>query len=530
MAWYYTFEAKEIQGFILQSDKLRDMVGGSELVARLCGSFLMDALKAIGVREPESVIIANAAGWARLQFEQESQAREFAMYWPMLVSRYAPGLKLIQSLEKIEGTLPEALKKGMDTLREKRNLNETNLPETGPLIERNPRTGSAATDVLFDKKTKKQAPVDQQTRRKQKNAELGSLVRKIAHEFAAAADIPLTAWPYEIEEIASDKSAYVAVIHADGNDLGSTLMRIGEHLKIHPDQAAGIYRDLSAAIDRITVSAVQAAAEKTLFSEYRTRKNGDTSDKKIAARPIVLGGDDLTIIVRADLAVKFTADFLSAFESNSRTMLAGLRSRIPDFPELLTACAGIAFVKKSYPFAAAYHMAESLCDHTKKIAKADRDRRKKGDELVPVPSSYTYYRISTSMAEGFSDAKKHELTGRGQFENKPISFWYGPYAVGDLAGGLPHHESLETLVKSLQALPTGSIRTLISTMHTDPVSARKDYGRILEVAEKKKADALQNALLNLTGGETTPLWNNEMRTPLADAHLLNEILKGGSDA
>jgi len=56
MSWYYTFEAKEIQSFILQSDKLREMVGGSELVSRLCGSFLHDALKALGVHNPEQII------------------------------------------------------------------------------------------------------------------------------------------------------------------------------------------------------------------------------------------------------------------------------------------------------------------------------------------------------------------------------------------------------------------------------------------------------------------------------------------
>jgi len=62
-------------------------------------------------------------------------------------------------------------------------------------------------------------------------------------------------------------------------------------------------------------------------------------------------------------------------------------------------------------------------------------------------------------------------------------------------------------------------------MHTDPVTARKDYERILEVAGKEKADALLNSLKKLTGSEETPLWDKEQKTPLADAHLLCEVEK-----
>lgn len=530
MAWYYTFEAKEIQSFILQSDKLREMVGGSDLVARLCGSFLDDALKAVGVAEPGTVIIATASGWARMKFEDGAQAQEFARCWPLIVSRFAPGLKLIQACFEISGTLPEAVKRGMDQLRGARNLNDATLPEVGPLIERNPRTGMAAVDAPYDKKAAKNVPIDRQTKRKRDNSEMGALVGKITNGFLPAADIPKQAWPYEIENIASEKSAYVAVIHADGNDLGSTLMQIGSYLKSSPDEAEAVYRELTEVIDRITVSAVQSAVEKTLFNDYRAQVERGDKAPCIAARPIVLGGDDLTMIVRADLAAAFTAEFLAAFERTSKELLSGLRTRIKEIPEVLTACAGIAYIKKSYPFSSAYRMAESLCEHTKKVAKLDRDSRRQGGNHVPVPSSFTFYRISTSMAEGFSEVKEQELTGRGLFDAKPVRFWYGPYAIGGQMGALPQYSALGSLMNAIELLPSGSIRTLISTMHTDPVSARKDYARILQVAEKDKGAGLTTGLLELTGNRENPLWNSGQQTPLADAHLLCEINKGGVNA
>ena len=524
MAWYYTFEAKEIQSFILQSDKLRDMVVGSELVAQLCGRFLENSLKAVGVNDPHSVIIANAAGWARLKFDEESQAKEFACHWPLMVSRYAPGLRLVQALLPIQGNLPDVMQQAMDQLRAERNCNQVSLPEIGPLVERSPRTGLAANSAPFDEKADKPVPLDLQTMRKRNYAETqSSLTKRIL------STLPHDVWPYEIEEIASDKSAYVAVIHADGNDLGSMLMRIREHLCSNPDSAAAVYRELSERIDRITVSAVQEATGAVLAPDYQTRKQ-HKADAKIAARPIVLGGDDLTIIVRADLAVPFTATFLEAFERHSQEQLAGFRNTIKDFPELLTACAGIAFVKKSYPFTAAYHMAETLCDYTKKQAKADRDAKKQADKHLPVPSSFTWHRITSSMTGGYADVQRHELTGRGLLENRPVRFWFGPYAVGSQTGNLPLLETVQNLSKTVSMLPGGSIRTLISTLHTDPVTARKDYERIREVAGTDKSSGFKLYLGQLTGQPENSLVNADCHTPLADAYLLAELEKGAEHA
>jgi len=47
--------------------------------------------------------------------------------------------------------------------------------------------------------------------------------------------------------------------------LGSILMRIGDHLKNAPQEAYGIYRELSRVIDDITVGAAREASEKVLF-------------------------------------------------------------------------------------------------------------------------------------------------------------------------------------------------------------------------------------------------------------------------
>jgi hypothetical protein len=520
MAWYYTFEAKEIQRFILQSDKLRDMVGGSELVNLLCGDFLEQALEACGLAKPADAIIANAAGWARVLFEEEQQAREYYEIWPLLVSRFAPGIQIVQALLEIRGSLPDVMDAGFKALRAARNLNYPDLPEAGPLVERAPRTGGTA--VAFYKEHDDKVLVDSATLRKRASAEGKSLTEKLSNNI----DIHLEDWPFELDDIVSDKSAYIAIIHADGNDLGTSLMRINEHLKGDAQEARAIYRGFSDAIEETTVAAVRAACDRTIFADHeRNKKNG--TKKKLAARPIVLGGDDLTIIIRADLAVEFTRIFLETFESGSKSILGEHlgRFKIQGCPERITACAGIAFVKKAYPFSAAYHMAETLCDHTKMVAKSER----MGSALTCVPSSFTFHRITTSMAEGFGEVKQQELTGRGLYQTEPLKFWYGPYAVGEFAGKLPLLADLEKLRSAIDNLPTGSIRTLIGTLYNDPISAGSDYGRILQVAGEEARTDLNSALIKMTGPSDHPLWNNQNQTPVADAHLLRVITRGGTD-
>ena len=57
---------------------------------------------------------------------------------------------------------------------------------------------------------------------------------------------------------------------------------------------------------------------------------------------VILGGDDLTAIVRADLALDFTAAFLRAFAQSTGPLIAELRAAgVAGLPDRLSACAGV---------------------------------------------------------------------------------------------------------------------------------------------------------------------------------------------
>ena len=48
---------------------------------------------------------------------------------------------------------------------------------------------------------------------------------------------------------------------------------------------------------------------------------------KYPIRPIILGGDDLTVIIRADLAIPFTECFLREFEQNTKELFSNLKTK-----------------------------------------------------------------------------------------------------------------------------------------------------------------------------------------------------------
>jgi hypothetical protein len=82
----------------------------------------------------------------------------------------------------------------------------------------------------------------------------------------------------------------------------------------------------------------------------------------------------------------------------------------------MSACAGIAYMKSSFPFYYGYNLAEALCSD----AKGESKKMSGGMEKLP-PSSVSFHRIQSSFIESFSEIVKKELTAGD------TSFKFGPY-------------------------------------------------------------------------------------------------------
>ena len=86
---------------------------------------------------------------------------------------------------------------------------------------------------------------------------------------------------------------------------------------------------------------------------------------------MILGGDDVTVITSGDYALPFAAAYLRHYEeaTGNDPILRYLTPPERQDTGPMTAAAGVAIVKRNFPFHIAYELAEKLVNRAKKVGK-----------------------------------------------------------------------------------------------------------------------------------------------------------------
>lgn len=480
----YLFEARSIQPFLFASGKLADMVAGSEMIDFLCDQPLDAVLRACGVAPAEVRAARRAGGALYLIFDDEATATRVQALWRMLVAQFLPGIEQVDCIGQ-GGSDKEAVDAGLDKLRGMRNLRTAALPNPAPIAERSPRTGEVA--VGHDGARGNES-IDAATWVKRRfsrpgrthGVSSGGLTAKFAEPHEGY-------WPNNFEDDAYWQQRFplnpdrmVGLVHADGNGLGEILRVLSDAAETVPTHYVTLYQTFSAGLDEATQQASREATAEVLAPH----KIKDV----FPARPLVLGGDDLTILVRADLALAFTERFIQAFEQATRTMLGTLREAmkaagasdeiINKLPEHLTACAGICFLKANQPFARGYQLAESLCERAKTAS------RKAAPDAALIPSSVAFYRVQASLFDDAGELFQREMEAHHQGTIYQLGLT--AYRIGGVEAPLPPLATLRDLATTMSAslLNHKRLRALATTLFTDIDLATKDYARWRALAEK----------------------------------------------
>ena len=532
----YLFEAKSIQNYILDSGRMRDLIGASELVDSLTEELLPDALTHLGYEQENPIRFSRRAGGALYAFcENKNALDRFAALWSLLVAQYAPGL--VFDVGHSEGNdAKSAFDKARESLRENTSRVRPNLPVAAPIAERSRRTGNPGTKFEVEQDTRRKQAIDLPTKRKQdfyeeikKKERKTGLIQRFSPD---KANLSANDWPRDLTPDADGAFPYlgddhtVALIHADGNGMGELLRRAGDAVKDKPDQYISIFRKLSEAIARITQTAAQHATETVLILERTLcRKNGHPN-QRLAARPIVLGGDDLTILVRADLALPFLCAFLDKFEDESGPQLAPLN--LEDIAGL-TAGAGVVFLRYSQPFYLASALAESL-------AKLARDRAKAQDSKNP-PSTLAFHRVTQSMIEDYPEIVRREKTVSIRGEDYINTL--GAYALRP-GLGIPALDDLFELQGLLQREdmsrgPTRQLQTLMGQAPNQAATAYRRWRTLMKENQSNELEQFDNYIASLLNhyqpDSRLPYAQNETdsecacHSPIGDALTLMAIAK-----
>lgn len=472
MNYLYGAAVQGIQSFIFQTNELKDIVGASELVENICTKQFENILKATledfkDLNDDPNAIV-NAAGNIKYIFEDEKACRNVYKHFPKQIVEYAPGITISQAVEKYENDadFPVAVMNLEAKLRTQRNqpMNSTTIGLMG--IQRSRKTNMPTVTIedgeYLDDATFKKLYHNDRRKRTTRN-----LCRK---SFGI---------PVEEKHLALDtsditgKNDWIAVIHIDGNGLGQIVQKVGT--------CKDDFKQFSLLLDAATTKSAKEAFIKTYTVEDK---------KRIPFRTIVLSGDDHTIICRADLALEYTKIFLERFEENTRS-LAGLLLKHNVFTEgivkdRLTACAGIAYAKSSYPFSFAYELAEMLCSQAKKDAK-DKETIREGKELPA--SCLMFHKIQDSFIESWEEISARELR-----PSESASFEFGPYYLHTPEKTRWTIDQLTKAVKKLEtsddyagnAAKSGLRKWMSLLASNDAGMAKQKLKRLIEITQNKE--------------------------------------------
>lgn len=520
MHYSYLFEAHTIQKYILDSGKVKEMVGASEILESLTGragplDLLLDNLKL--KNETDYEFSRRGGGAFYLLFLGEnahSNAKKLMNIWTFVVNDIAPALEFNHVIGQDAGSAEQAIKKGKDSLRELRSQPQPILPETTPLVRRSPRTGMPVVKKEYDGNAYIWLDAASLQKRKSKYARGKALSDKFLPKEMNKS--PVFEFPRNLEhELEPDQGDSVfpfkngnhtiGIIHADGNGLGEILLKLGNELETDSESDANnsdaknyanIFSDLSEKIDQATQQAAQKALEPIKKDAQKEWDSGKDNEKDqsiiLPVRPLILGGDDLTVIVRGDFALHYARDFIQYFEEETEKELKVLKKNYPTLkehlPDKMTACAGITLLKSNQPFSLGYSLAESLCGAAKTASRKLQEKQ----SLPYIPASLVFHRITSSFIDDYKFSKDRELTVAFKDSDNKYSLTLGAYGVGEPVQGLPAFDDLKAIKELFQEkdMAKGPTRHFLTMMNTDPSEA-KDVWMRWEKGMKNNANRKQ---------------------------------------
>lgn len=383
------YDISGIQSFIFATNKLREMAGGSEIVHRALFEFIPEKLgygKSSWQDEEFSNVIDNerqgniiyiGGGNALVLFKNKATYKTVTIDLQKEIFELsgggirlchaaieAPDLGEIRNfVDVIQRPLMQKLtlyKQNNPPIQTVRGFAfgaqdaETQEPlicvaEEGEQVWRSEKESSASLALYASYSRYKKDQIFYESKNKEKSPD--SIKQYFADNFEQFRD--------------KDEKSFVAVVHIDGNTMGKQIINFANGLKATPlTNQLNEMRSLSKEIASVYTNTLYATVNEIFKNEIANVKK-NSGNGTIPYREILADGDDITIIIKANKALKFCETFVKKLEDqNSKNYLI-----LQNFH--LSVGIGIAFVHDKFPFSTAYDIAEQLCKNAKKRGLED---------------------------------------------------------------------------------------------------------------------------------------------------------------
>lgn len=458
--YLYGASVQGIQGYIFETNKLKEIAGASELIEQICTKEFKEHCKNKKIAFNDLDLLISAAGNIKYKFENKTDCEKIVYDFPKYIKTKAPGIILSQAVVEYESNLVKAIGDLEKKLKAKRNMQDLPIGNALMISERARKTGKAGYRRDRDDKV-----LDIEQNAKIKFADkVAGISEKLTGDKVKPED-----FPFEVDELSSGKKGsdnWIAVIHADGNSLGKLIQKFTK--KVDENVVAAVFKEFSVKLEEATKKSAQKA-----YNDVVKDKIGNKAKPPI--RPIIIGGDDLTVIIRGDLALDFTNVYLKAFEENTKAEFKDLaeKYKISDLQNGLTACAGISFIKPKYPFHYAVSLAESLCTESKNVSKAKYEGK----------SCLNFHKVQSSFVDDFKTIQERELTANG------LHLYRGPYFIEKVDGKF----SIDELLKKIKVInqkdaPKGPLRNWLSELYNSKETSSQLLRRIIDLNKGKSEE------------------------------------------
>lgn len=485
---YVVLEVGGIQKYILSTGKLKEMIGGSELIESLSAKYLDDFAKSKQltvlkeIRKPvdnEILPLQRNAGAMHLLFPSEAKGREFLQNFGLKLLADFPGLPIFGALEECEFTssgIREAKFKLSIKITDQRNKYPTSTGmQLLPICAEAPLDGEPAIGKVCYGKNSSGEIISLSSKTK-RNEELLKRSRERLREIEPDKDNKANLrWSDDLEEIACG-SEKIAFIHIDGNDLGIRFRQELENIS-DKETAEDKTGQQSSSEDRYqnainvikTMSALSNTVKETTTAAFKkglseclkhTRSTDSKGELLVPARPLVLGGDDVTVVIRADLALYFIDAFVKEFERYSNQELG---KKAPK--DKLTVGVGMVVCPTGYPFLKAFDLSEELVKNSKELTALMGNR----------PSSMDYIVITNDTENDIDSIRAHLFTAEdgSKLTAKPM-----------LLSGNNLAQFVENGISVLEKLPRSTLRNSLSVCRKGVKEALQNYTKLKDNIER----------------------------------------------
>lgn len=453
-------ESGSNQDFIFRSPKRRYNVGASALLIKV-SSWVQGAAKSLGA---EVVVATSSKALLKVPDEASGKALIRAVTTKALTE--APGLDLWGVMEREARpnvSLGERLKDLHEAHRDARYGRPT--PQRRALLlpfsQRCLVTGIAASALGSQGDGNGEVPLSAQAIAILDPAD--NRYKELKRLYDGIGDFAGQILDASSEDVSED--GWVAIVHADGNRVGQLIQAITDEQRL---------MEVSAALEAATASALKAAICEV----------GGPHPPAPWALPLIVGGDDVTVIVEGSKALRFADSYLRHFEEEtaSRGCLASLAAAQLGSAETtcITASAGVLACHAKTPFSLAYELVTKVTDQAKAVR-----------ELAPGRSAFSFFCAGDSIPDAVA-ADDPAWVDASQKQPRKVRTRGGLYVVAGKATseeGCSDTQRQWAIAHSAKAL-LDAVDALVSDQ--SPVSS----GRVSEIRMQFGAGHVRAATIN----------------------------------